>query len=273
MAKHYDEIGIWSELKLSIIRDYATAYSTILSKQRLRHMYIDGFAGPGIHLSKKSGQFVPGSPLNALEIVPPFKEFHFIDADGNRTARLKELAGDRPDVYVYAGDCNEILPKAVFPRASRDKFARALCLLDPYNIDLSWEVVCAAGQMGTIEVFLNFMMMDMNMNVLRHDPDSAEQSQIDRMNRFWGDGSWRKIMYSTERNLFDWEEKNSNEDLAEAYRRRLKSVAGFKHVPEPVPMKTKTGSTIYYLYFASPNETGGRIVQHIFDKYRKPRGA
>ena len=87
MAKHYDEIGIWSELKLSIIRDYATEYSKILSNQPgLRHIYIDGFAGPGVHLSKSSGKFVPGSPLNALEIQPPFKEFHFIDADGDRTA-------------------------------------------------------------------------------------------------------------------------------------------------------------------------------------------
>lgn len=45
--KQYDEIGIWSELKLSIIRDYATEYSKILSNQSgLRHMYIDGFADP-----------------------------------------------------------------------------------------------------------------------------------------------------------------------------------------------------------------------------------
>jgi three-Cys-motif partner protein len=274
MAKQYDEIGIWSELKLSIIRDYAAEYSKILSKQPgLRHMYIDGFAGPGVHLSKRSGKFVPGSPLNALEISPPFKEFHFIDADGDRTAQLKALAGDRPEVYAYAGDCNEILPNQIFPRASYARFARALCLLDPYNIDLSWEVVREAGQMRTIEIFLNFMTMDINMNVLRRDPDSAETKQIERMNRFWGDGSWRELMYSTSGNLFGWEEKNSNEILAEAYRQRLKTVAGFNHVPEPLPMKTKTGSTIYYLYFASPNETGGRIVKHIFDKYRKPKGA
>jgi len=106
MAKEYDEIGIWSELKLSIIRDYAVEYSKMLSNQRnLRHMYIDGFAGPG--------NFVSGSPLNALEVQPPFKEFHFIDADGDRTEQLLRLAGDRSDVFAYAGDCNEILPKEV----------------------------------------------------------------------------------------------------------------------------------------------------------------
>jgi three-Cys-motif partner protein len=276
MAKQYDEIGIWSELKLSIIRDYATEYSKILSRQSgLRHMYIDGFAGPGVHLSKRTGQFVPGSPLNALEITPPFKEFHFIDADDDRTQQLTALAGGRPDVYAYSGDCNEILPREVFPRASYDRYARALCLLDPYNIDLAWNVVEHAGKMGTIEIFLNFMIMDINMNVLRHDPDSADESQVQRLNRFWGDNSWRQVAYSTTGNLFGYEEKNPNEDLVQAYRERLKKVAGFKYVPDPLPMKTRTGSTIYYLYYAAPESKGGeignRIVSHLFDKYRKPR--
>ena len=30
----YDEIGYWSEVKLDIIRKYASAYSTIMNKQK-----------------------------------------------------------------------------------------------------------------------------------------------------------------------------------------------------------------------------------------------
>jgi three-Cys-motif partner protein len=277
VAKEYDEIGVWSELKLSIIRDYAAEYSKILSNQRgLRHMYIDGFAGPGVHLSRRTGEFVPGSPLNALEIKPPFKEFHFIDADSDRTAQLKKLAGNRSDVFAYAGDCNKILPKEVFPRATYEKYARALCLLDPYNIDLSWDVVQKAGEMETVEIFLNFMIMDANMNVLRRDPDSADPAQVSRLNRFWGDESWRQAAYSTTSNLFGYQEKTDNNDLAQAYRERLLKVGGFGYVPEPLPMRTKTGSTIYYLYFAAPKSKGGetasRILTHIFNKYRKLLG-
>lgn len=277
MGRQYDEIGVWSELKLSIIRDYAVEYSKILSNQSgLRHMYIDGFAGPGVHLSRRTGEFVSGSPLNALEIHPPFKEYHFIDADGDRTDQLLQMAGNRKDVFAYSGDCNEILPKAVFPRATYDRYARALCLLDPYNIDLSWEVVKQAGQLGTIEIFLNFMIMDANMNVLRRDPDSAHPDQVKRLNRFWGDESWRQAAYSTTGNLFGFEEKGSNDDFAQAYRERLKTVAGFGYVPDPIPMRTKTGSTIYYLYFAAPRSKGGatanKILTHIFDKYRGAKG-
>ena len=95
--------------------------------------------------------------------------------------QLTALAGGRPDVYAYSGDCNEILPRDVFPRASYGRYARALCLLDPYNIDLAWDVVEQAGKMGTIEIFLNFMIMDANMNILRHDPDSVDEVQIQQM--------------------------------------------------------------------------------------------
>lgn len=68
MAVDYDEIGIWSEVKLAIIREYASAYSTILDAQRrqkipsLKWLYIDAYAGPGLHLSKATGDIVEGSP-------------------------------------------------------------------------------------------------------------------------------------------------------------------------------------------------------------------
>jgi hypothetical protein len=35
-----------------------------------------------------------------------------------------------------------------------------------------------------------------------------------------------------------------------------------------MPMRNSKGAVVYYLYFASPNATGGRIVSQIFDKYR-----
>ena len=78
-----DEIDYWSEVKLDIVREYATAYSTILNAQPgFHHMYIDAFCGPGYNISKVTGEFVVGSPLNALSVRPPFKECHFIDLDG-----------------------------------------------------------------------------------------------------------------------------------------------------------------------------------------------
>jgi three-Cys-motif partner protein len=130
-------------------------------------------------------------------------------------------------------------------------------------------VIRTAGQERSIEIFLNFMVMDANMNVLKHDRSKVRADQEQRMTAFWGDETWKNVAYNKPPGLFgDIEAKSANEALAEAFRKRLKDVAGFAYVPEPIPMRNTSGAVVYYLYFASPNKTGEKIVKHIFDKYR-----
>ena len=266
----FDVIGYWSEVKLDIIRDYAAAYSRILSARRLTHVYIDAFSGSGTHISRATRRMVRGSPLNALAIEPPFREFHFIDIDGDKVAELRRAVGTRPDVHIHHGDCNDILLRDVFSRVRYEDYRRALCLLDPYGLHLNWEVIETAGRLGTIDMFLNFPTMDMNMNVLWSDPDRATQEQQLRMTRFWGDESWRSAVYDRERTLLDLEIKplGANELTVSAFCQRLTAVAGFEFVPAPLPMRNSTGAVVYYLVFASQKPVAANIVRSVFNKYR-----
>jgi three-Cys-motif partner protein len=276
MEYEYDEIGVWSEVKLDIIKEYAAAYTTIMRAQQrdkipsLYWIYVDAYAGPGYHVSKTSGDLVEGSPLVALNTRPPFDEYHFIDADNNRANRLRDLVRNRPDVSIYSDDCNKVLIERVFPKADYRKYQRALCLLDPYNIDLKWEVIEAAGKSRSIEIFVNLMIMDINRNALRRDPEKSNPSKVAQLTRLWGDDSWKEAGYDKEPDLFEQliPRKVSNERFAEAFRQRLQKKAGFQFVPEPLPMKNKTDSVIYYLYFASQNAAGMGVVNDIFNKYR-----
>ena len=266
-----DVVGYWTEIKLSILRDYSKTYATILSNQKIikHYAYIDGFAGVGMHISKTTGQEIEGSPSIALNLQPGFSHCHFIDLAGKRTDRLQKLAAGRSDVTVYHGDCNSILLNEVFPKCRYEDYRRALCLLDPYKLNPNWNVVQTAGQMRSIEIFLNFMIMDANMNVLWRNRDKVPVAQIERMRAFWGDDSWEQAGYTTEPGLFgDIESKASNEAIVKAYRKRLQEVAGFKYVPEPLPMRNSNGAVIYYLFFASHNSTGDKIARAIFKKYR-----
>lgn len=270
----HDEVGYWSEIKLDIIKKYATEYSKILAHQSnpsFYHIYIDAFAGSGIHLSRTTGEFIHGSPLNALNVKPPFREYHLIDLKKDKIASLNKLVKNRNDVKIYQGDCNEVLIKEVFPKAKYKDYKRALCLLDPYGLHLNWDVIYTAGKMKSIEIFLNFPIYDINLNVLFHDPKKAKQSQINRFTAYWGDESWRDIAYepSQQTNIFGTmeEQKVTNEVVAEAFRRRLLEVAGFKFVPKPIPMRDK-GRTIYYLFFASQKPVAKEIVEYIFNKYK-----
>ena len=273
MTLVFDEIGYWSEIKLEIIEKYALAYSTVFSSPKysyLHHVYIDAFAGSGTHISKTTKGQVRGSPQIALDISPPFKEYYFIDIRGDKIAELNKIVANRPEAHVLEGDCNKRLLTDVFPKVKREDYRRGLCLLDPYGLNLKWEVIETAGKMGSIEIFLNFPVMDMRRNVLLSNPREANPKNIKRMDIFWGNHSWSEIAYIQTQDLFgNVVVKQKNIKLVtSAFRERLLDIAQFKYVPQPIPMRNTKSSILYFLFFASNNKTGNKILTDIFKKYR-----
>lgn len=268
----FDEVGFWSEIKLEIVKKYAAAYATILAKQpKLTFDYIDGFAGMGRHISKETRETVAGSPLIALDVEPHFSHHYLIDIDGDCVESLRQLVGQRKDATLLQGDCNEILLKEILPKIQYRDFRRALCLLDPRGLHLDWKVIAETARLRTIDLWLNFPTMHINRNVLRARPEAAVPADVHRFTRLWGDDSWRPIAYKPSRqsNLFgeDEFEKARNEEIASAFQERLRKVAGFTHVPPPLAMRNGIGRIVYYLFFASQNETGGKIATSIMRRY------
>ncbi|HXW71015.1 MAG TPA: three-Cys-motif partner protein TcmP [Methylocella sp.] len=269
----FDEIGYWSELKLEIIEKYGKAYTTAFKKSpNLKKYYIDAFSGAGVHISKTTGTQVEGSPARALKVSPPFEGFFFIDLDQDKTGYLRSMCGTRPDVHIHTGDSNKYLIDEVLPKIQYKKFTRALCLLDPYGLHLDWGVILGAGQSKAVDMFLNFPVMDMNMNAIWHSPDKAPREGIERMNRFWGDESWRNAAYveNPQQNFFGFTDliKQDNDAIVEAFRKRLKHVGGFEFVPDPMPMRNTNNAVVYYLFFASQKPVAKKIIEGIFGKYR-----
>ena len=266
----FDAIGYWSELKLEIVEKYGAAYTKAFTNTRLKKYYIDAFSGPGVHVSKKTKVAIEGSPARALKITPPFDAFYFIDLNTDKTDYLRSICGDRSDVHIHTGDCNEYLTKELLPTIQYRKFNRALCLLDPYGLDLDWDVIRQAGQSEAVDMFLNFPVMDMNRNAIWKNPDKAPAGGVDRMNKFWGDDSWRRAAYAEARqgNFFGPElVKQGNEQIVAAFQDRLKKVAGFGFVPKPLPMRNSKRAVVYYLFFASPKAVAEKIITDIFHSY------
>jgi len=268
----FDEIGYWSELKLAIVAEYGGRYTTALKNSSFKKYYIDGFCGAGVHVSKESGVAVEGSPAGALKVDPPFDGFYFIDMAEEKTSYLENLCGDRNDVHIHTGDATEYLTKKILPEIQYGKFNRALCLLDPYGLHLDWEVIYQAGRSRAVDLFLNFPVMDMNRNAIWRHPEEVPDGGIHRMNRFWGDASWRDSAYAQSPQKHLWREpeivKQDNEVIVGAFCKRLKDVAGFKVVLPPLAMKNTQNAIVYYLCFASQSPVAERIITSIFDRYR-----
>ena len=272
-ALRFDEIGAWSVLKLDIIEQYGAAYTKAFNKQgsRLKKYYIDGFSGAGVHIVKRTREQIEGSPARALKIAPPFDGFYFIDMKADKTDHLRTLCTGRTDVEIHTGDTDAYL-KDLLPKIQYRLYNRALCLLDPYGLHLDWEVIQLAGQSQAVDMFLNFPVMDMNRNAIWRAPDRASEEGVERMNRFWGDESWKQAAYaeSRQQSLFFEPDiiKQPNDAIVAAFRERLKKVAGFNFVPEPLPMKNSNNAVVYYLFFASTKPVAENIIQYIFQKYR-----
>ncbi len=268
----FDEIGYWSELKLDIIEKYGAAYTGILSKQKLKKYYIDAFCGAGVHLSKTSGKPVEGSPARALKVSPPFDAYYFIDLEQRKTDHLKRLCGDRQDVHIYTGDATTRLLTDVLPPITYENYKRALCLLDPYGLHLDWSVILQAGKSRAIDMFLNFPIMDVNRNAIWRNPAGMPPDGLERMTKFWGDESWQQAAYaeSPQPDFFGPTEivKQSNDAIVAAFRERLKKLAGFQSVAEPLPMRNSNNAIVYYLFFASQKSVAEKIIREIFAKYR-----
>jgi hypothetical protein len=151
-----DAIPYWPQLKLDIVRRYGAAYSTISSRQPgLAHYWIDGFIRPGADTSARD--FLPGNPLNALLVTPPFRHHYLVNMDGERVDALRRAVDGRADVTLLEGGGSRALLEEVLPRVRQEDYRRALCVLDPCGPGPDWRVIETAGRLRTIDLFVAFV--------------------------------------------------------------------------------------------------------------------
>lgn len=282
-----EAIGIWSEIKLQIIQEYASAYTTILKDEPWcrAYAYIDAFAGPGEFISKEDRhRMIPGSPVNALNIKHKFTEYRFIDIDKTKIDQLKQLVSGRPEakfVHFHSGDANGVLREEILPRFGYKSFKRALCILDPYGVDIEWATIASIGRANTMDVYLNFPIMDINRNAARKVLETANPQEGARLTKIWGDDSWKSLVY--------WEQPllsappllvkkpAGTRIIKQGFIERLKNVAGFAFVPEPILMRNQIGGPLYFFfclaYAGSANNRRGHLQK--MGKHMKvaPRGS
>ena len=90
------------------------------------------------------------------------------------------------------------MKRTLLPTIQFKKFNRALCVLDPYglHLDLGSGAACRAVT-EAVDLFIDFPVMDMNRNAIWRMPEQATPEEgIERMNRFWGDKSWKQAAYA-----------------------------------------------------------------------------
>ena len=271
-----DEIGKWSEDKLELLGKYLNAYTTIMRKQGWckGYYYIDAFAGTGKPKARDEDEerYIDGSPRRALDLKNPFTRYIFIEKEDWRVDKLKELQKEFPEknIVIERGDCNKVLPEKIFPLLPWESRKRAFLLLDPFGMDIAWEVIEQAAKLRTFEMVINFPVMAMNRS-LPSDPARLGADTEQKVTRFWGEGSWKNLFYERRHDLFGptvERVRYTAESLSDLFREhRLRKV--FKQVSAPLVMKNSKGASLYSLIYAGHNHTARKIIGDIFEKYKK----
>lgn len=262
--------GEYGREKLKKIRGYVGAYSVILNTHfPNKFAYIDGEAGPGfltigeIPDSKQRTLFdltapakpkvILGSPFLALSNYPNFPTVHFVELD----KKTHEALQKRVDHYypgraqVTRGDCNAEVPKIAAGLAAGTK---AFFFLDPVGLELEMNTIRAIAKACPGAEIL--ILYPYHMAVRRCLNHAQSERALDD---FFGDDSWKKIRDAIEASQGKYDKESV---LLQLYMAKIKS-AGFKHVVATDTVQADDGRDLYYLIFATNNQTGLKIFTDI----------
>lgn len=240
-----------------------SAYLTSFAKacQKAGGWYaLDLFAGTGLNWSTTRDEALNGSALIALEAEPEATKVVMAEKHPGAfealTARTERF-GDR--AVRFNDDANSIVKDMLAVVPNR---APAFSFLDPEGSELEWETVEAIAEHkrghspNKVEQLILFPT---DMGFVRLAPDHPEL-----VTRIYGHDRWKEI----------YQRRSADEITAEQARGEYVrlygegfSELGYRTVLDRQITKSN-GSPMYFLIFATDNEAGERIMDHVFDQVR-----
>ncbi len=287
--------GDWTEVKLSMLKDYLAAYTKALKAKPFSKMYIDAFAGtgyreidaqedtPGLFEEQVSAEetgFFDGSARLALQIDPPFDRYVFIERSRKRMAELRAVAGTYPSLSnrmdFRPGDANKVLPGLCHD--TDWKKTRAVLFLDPFGMDVDWSTMEAVARTEAIDVWVLFPVGIGVNRLLKKKPDDIPLPWQHRLDRIFGTSDWRTVFFRTTSQSALFGEETATvkvgdaiQAIADYYQKRLRTV--FPRVASnPRYLCNSKQSPMFIFTFAvsNPNPKAQspafRIAEHILGK-------
>lgn len=273
--------GGWTQRKLDVLKKYLQAYTKIFKRnQRARFYsisYVDAFAGTGTlrrpplgglakylpELQENEKEFRKGSVRRALEVVPPFNKYVFIEKDEDKCRELKEISSEFPacDVDIVNKDANAALLS--WSQNLDSKRERAVVFLDPFGASVNWEAVAALGRTGAVDLWVLFPYSAINRMLVRKRKPPKAWAQ--RLTSVFGTKEWETNFYSTTafQSLLDSEQtvelvhkSADHRVITDFYVARLKEE--FVAVSDPFPLHNSNESLMFILFFAAANKQSAK---------------
>jgi three-Cys-motif partner protein len=275
--------GTWSESKLDCVEKYAVSYLQVMQKQSWCDLdYVDAFAGRGRQSLKPDAtvadveaffgdeseradteEFLVGSAIRALrasvDSIRSFDRFEFIDADPPSCRELQAIVhSDFPTaerlVRVTCGDANTAL-RAYVDAVDWSK-RRALVFLDPYGLEVAWDLVAELAATEACDVWYLFPLGGVIRMMTKSGviPDSWSA----RLDGLFGTHAWYEEFYrpSPQETLFEIDadlllKDASTGHVVDYVRNRLGSV--FAAVSRAAILRNSRGAPLFALVLGVSN--------------------
>lgn len=281
--------GVWTEVKLEILKKYLNFYTKALKNQRFELLYIDAFAGTGSRTEK-----IPESPLFgkeeekikydgsvqiALQAEPRFDRYLFIEKNKKRYKELEKLSKKlegKVHIKVTNDDANKVIQElAKKPIWSSNKY-RGVLFLDPYGNHVEWDTLEAIASTKSFDLWFLFPISGVYRQA-SHDKEKMEDYKKDNLNMMFGTNSWEDAFYKTKEqsDLFGNREETERMNVKEIetwVKKRLGEC--FFHVSDPLPLP-QSGAQLFSLFFCVTNPSGKALglalkaANHILKQHEK----
>lgn len=289
--------GDWTEQKLNALKSYLEQYRLIFTQNEkarfFNTIYIDAFAGTGERKNKSNvsdtsslfndeelpdlDAYKKGSARIALELSSPFNQYIFIDKNAEHINHLESAVKEEYPHLV--GSCKFICgdgPATIhaFCTHTNWKTNRAVLFLDPYGMNVEWDLLCSIAKTKAIDLWLLFPLGTGANRLLTRD-GLPEKGFSERLTKIFGTEDWKESFYkkSVQSGLFGEEEAivkdASFEQIGQFFISRLKTI--FADVsPKTKALYNSRKNPMYLLCFAVGNQVGAptaiKIANHLLRK-------
>ncbi len=258
--------GFWTRGKLEILRRYLDAFTTA-SKCSPTRIYVDLFAGGLDNEDRLTGESIHSSAWVALATDdPPFTTVCLFEREDKAAQLSTELTEAFPgrDLRVYGGDCNELLPQALWELRHLSR-APTFAFVDPNATEAKWSTLEMLAKFRRhsdykTELFVLFAA-PMFTRLLPVDGRVVRPKDAHSIDEMFGTSQWRHIYGAR----LDDEIKPSvaQDEYVNLMRWRLEAVLGYNWT-HPIEIRNEQGTRIYFMIFATDHPAGTSIMSHIY---------
>jgi len=254
-------VGEWAQEKLQYLQAYLPSFTTA-AKKALQCYYIDGFAGQGDWIGRRSGERIVGSPLIAVSTEPPFTKCYFIERDPRRCRALEQRLREYPrDRYeIIQGKLHQVIGSVL---EQIDPRAPTFVFLDPSGLSVRWSTIELLARWKT-ELFINFPFHHAIQRLMPKNPARFRASHITLLNEVFGSTEWQELYRQSLGRRY------RPGEFIELYKRRLREL-GYVFTIHSKTIKTETGLPLYYLIWVGKHPVGRKIISHVLHQQFDPQ--